>query len=89
MLTQAVQAPIAKNASQIDLTKAREIAIVSLIAPVLYMASLVSSAILMIQAVGESWLFSFWLSIHIFMCAACSCSARESAASCLVVTERP
>jgi len=70
MLTQAVQAPIVKNASQIDLTKAREIAMVSLIAPVLYMASLVSSAILMIQDVGESWLFSFWLSIHIFMCAA-------------------
>lgn len=70
MLTQAVQAPIVKNASQIDLTKAREIAMVSLIAPVLYMASLVSSAILMIQDVGGSWLFSFWLSIHIFMCAA-------------------
>lgn len=70
MLTNAVQTPIAKDANQIDLTKAREIAIVSLIAPVLFMASLVSSAVLMIQDVGESWLFSFWLTGHIFLCAA-------------------
>ncbi|MEO1554380.1 MAG: hypothetical protein AAFR82_10635, partial [Pseudomonadota bacterium] len=57
------------DGTSVDLTKAREIALVSLIAPVLFMASLVSSAILMMKDVGGSWLFDFWLTIHVFLCA--------------------
>ncbi|MEM9570091.1 MAG: EAL domain-containing protein [Pseudomonadota bacterium] len=56
--------------SSFDLTRAREIALVSLIAPVLFMASLVSAAILMIRDGGDSWLFHFWLTGHVFLCAA-------------------
>ena len=58
------------NGAGIDLEKAREIALVSLIAPVLFMASLVSAALLMMQDVGKGWLFSFWLTGHVFLCAA-------------------
>ena len=57
------------NGQAVDLTKAREIALVSLIAPVLYMASLVSSAILMMKESNGSWLFDFWLTVHVFLCA--------------------
>ena len=58
------------NGPHVDLEKAREIALVSLIAPVLFMASLVSSAILMMKGATGSWLFEFWLTGHIFLCAA-------------------
>ena len=49
MLFNVTQAKTGKDfgGTNVDLTKAREIALVSLIAPVLFMASLVSSAILM------------------------------------------
>ena len=72
MLTTAIQAanPKELGAGKIDLTKAREIALVSLIAPVLFMASLVSSAILLMGDMGESGLFNLWLTGHIFLCAA-------------------
>lgn len=57
------------GATPVDLTRAREIALVSLIAPVLFMASLVSSAILMMKDAGGHWLFDFWLTVHVFLCA--------------------
>lgn len=72
MLTNATYTPaISEPGSvKIDLKRAREIAFVSLIAPVLYMASLVSAAILLMGDISESWLFDFWLTGHVFLCAA-------------------
>ena len=58
------------GAAKIDLSKAREIALVSLIAPILFMASLVSAAVLLMGEMGENLSFSFWLTAHIFLCAA-------------------
>lgn len=72
MLTNATQSLSTQDLgnAKIDLTKAREIALVSLIAPILFMASLVSSAVLLMGDMGESWLFNFWLTGHMFLCAA-------------------
>ncbi|MEL7041067.1 MAG: EAL domain-containing protein [Pseudomonadota bacterium] len=58
------------NVAKIDLKQAREIALVSLVAPVLFMASLVSSAVLMMSDFSQSGLFSFWLTGHVILCAA-------------------
>ena len=71
MLFNVTQAKTGKDigGTNIDLTKAREIALVSLIAPVLFMASLVSSAILMMKDAGGNGLFDFWLTVHVFLCA--------------------
>ena len=71
MLFNVTQAKTGKDigGTNIDLTKAREIALVSLIAPVLFMASLVSSAILMMKDAGGHGLFDFWLTVHVFLCA--------------------
>ena len=52
-----------------DAQRAREAALVSLIAPVLYMASIVSSAVLMGGELGRSDLFFFWLMGQMFLCA--------------------
>jgi len=72
MLTKSQSSSGSKDlgAPKIDLTKAREIALVSLIAPILFMASLVSSAVLLMGEMGQNWLFNFWLTGHIFLCAA-------------------
>jgi len=53
-----------------DVERARQVALVSLISPVLYMASLVSAAVLMLGELGESDLFFFWLIGQAFLCAA-------------------
>ncbi|MEL7107744.1 MAG: EAL domain-containing protein [Pseudomonadota bacterium] len=72
MLSKTMQPAVASGPTGdgIDLEKAREIALVSLIAPVLFMASLVSSALLMMEDFGKGLLFSFWLTGHVFLCAA-------------------
>lgn len=51
-----------------DIQKAREIALVSLVAPVLFMASLVTAAVLFMGDIAESRLFDFWLTVHILLC---------------------
>ncbi|MEC7289967.1 MAG: hypothetical protein VXW22_07770, partial [Pseudomonadota bacterium] len=56
--------------SRKDLERAREVALVSLISPILYMASLVSAALLLFGPLGESDLFFLWLVGQTFLCAA-------------------
>lgn len=53
-----------------DVARAREVALVSLVSPVLFMASLVTSAILMMTELSASSLFFFWLIGQSFLCAA-------------------
>ncbi|MEM9053921.1 MAG: GGDEF domain-containing protein, partial [Pseudomonadota bacterium] len=58
-------------ATKEDIKQAREVALVSLVSPVLFMASLVSSAVLLMSQLGQdSNLFAFWLMGHCFLCAA-------------------
>lgn len=59
-----------KLSSSADVARAREAALVSLVAPVLYMASLVSSAVLMLSELGGNDIFFFWLSGQTFLCGA-------------------
>ncbi|MEL7112119.1 MAG: EAL domain-containing protein [Pseudomonadota bacterium] len=62
-----------------DLHRAREIAFVSLIAPVLFMAALVSAAVLMMSDFG-SGLFDYWLTAQVLICGALFLlSTREKA----------
>ncbi|MEP1142952.1 MAG: EAL domain-containing protein [Henriciella sp.] len=58
------------DAVKTDIERAREIALVSLIAPVLFMASLVSAALLMMSDIQLGSLFNFWLMGHVLICAA-------------------
>lgn len=51
-----------------DIEKAREVALVSLVAPVLFMAGLVSSAVLMMSKTSFSGIFQFWLMGHVLIC---------------------
>jgi len=54
-----------------DVKRARDIAFISLVSPVLFMASLVSAAILLMGDLGgTSDLFAFWLLGHCFLCGA-------------------
>ena len=63
-----------------DIQQAREIALVSLVAPVLFMASLVTSAVLFMSHISDSVLFDFRLSAHILLCGALFLlSSRERA----------
>ncbi|MCR9270929.1 MAG: bifunctional diguanylate cyclase/phosphodiesterase [Hyphomonadaceae bacterium] len=50
-----------------DLQRAREIAFVSLIVPVLFMASLVSASVLMMSDLGSA-LFNYWLTGQVLIC---------------------
>ena len=63
-----------------DIQEARELALVSLVAPVLFMASLVTAAVLFMSDITESGLFDFWLTAHILLCGALFLlSSRERA----------
>ncbi len=53
-----------------DIQQAREIALVSLVAPVLFMASLVTAAVLFMTDITENGVFDFWLSAHVLLCGA-------------------
>ena len=53
---------------QTDIEKAREVALVSLVAPVLFMAGLVSAAVLMMGKTAFSGIFQFWLMGHVLIC---------------------
>jgi hypothetical protein len=55
--------------TSIDIKKAREIALISLLVPILFMASLVSAAILLMNDANHSLLIGFWLVGHVFLCA--------------------
>lgn len=56
--------------SAADVERAREAAMVSLMAPVLYMASLVNSAVLVLSELGKNDIFFFWLMGQTFLCGA-------------------
>ena len=51
-----------------EIEKAREIALITLVAPVLFMAGLVSAAILMLGKTSFSSMFQFWLMGHMLIC---------------------
>lgn len=53
-----------------DVERAREVALVSVLSPVLFMASLVSAAVLLFGELGASDLFFLWLIGQSFLCAA-------------------
>ncbi|MEO1659604.1 MAG: EAL domain-containing protein [Pseudomonadota bacterium] len=57
------------NGAKLDLQRAREVAFVSLLAPVLFMASLVSSALLLMSEDAKSIAFNSWLVGHVLVCA--------------------
>lgn len=59
---------ISLSSGKTDIELARQIALVSLVSPVLFMASLVTAAILFMGDITESNLFDFWLSIHMLLC---------------------
>jgi diguanylate cyclase (GGDEF)-like protein len=52
-----------------DVERAREVALISVLAPVLFMASLVSAAVLLFGELGASDLFFMWLIGQCFLCA--------------------
>ncbi|NQY96718.1 MAG: EAL domain-containing protein [Henriciella sp.] len=52
-----------------DMERAREVALISVLAPVLFMASLVSAAVLLFGELGASDLFFLWLIGQSFLCA--------------------
>ncbi|MCR9077524.1 MAG: EAL domain-containing protein [Hyphomonadaceae bacterium] len=52
-----------------DIARAREVALISVMAPVLFMASLVSAAVLLFGELGGSDLFFLWLIGQSFLCA--------------------
>ncbi len=52
-----------------DIERAREVASISVLAPVLFMASLVSAAVLLFGELGHSDLFFLWLIGQAFLCA--------------------
>nr|WP_083332788.1 bifunctional diguanylate cyclase/phosphodiesterase [Hyphomonas sp. Mor2] len=52
-----------------DIERAREVALISVLAPVLFMASLVSAAVLLFGELGASDLFFLWLIGQSFLCA--------------------
>ncbi len=52
-----------------DIDRAREVALISVLAPVLFMASLVSAAVLLFGELGGSDLFFLWLIGQSFLCA--------------------
>lgn len=52
-----------------DIERAREVALISVLAPVLFMASLVSAAVLLFGELGGSDLFFLWLIGQSFLCA--------------------
>lgn len=65
---QEVQSRLNLETEKSEIDKAREIALVTLVVPVLFMAGLVSAAILMIGKTPFSSLFQFWLTGHVLIC---------------------
>lgn len=63
-----VQSHLNIETEKSEIEKAREIALVTLLAPVLFMAGLVSAAILMMGSTPFSSLFQFWLMGHTLIC---------------------
>lgn len=63
-----VQSHLSIETEKSEIEKAREIALITFLAPVLFMAGLVSAAVLMIGKTPFSGLLQFWLMGHMLIC---------------------